>query len=350
MRMPFSHAALVASLFAAPLAAHAQSAGTATLLRHVRLFDGERLLGERDVLVRDGRVAAIASNIAPGAGVTVVEGANRTLLPGFIDAHTHAFGGALAQALVYGVTTELDMFTEVGEAAMRRKEQRDGRADSRADLYSAGVLATAPGGHGTEYGIPIPTISAPESAQAFVDARLAEGSDYIKIVLDDASAYGRKIPTLSPATVAALVSAAHRRGKLAVVHIGTLADARVAIGAGADGLMHLFVDRAPDPDFGRFVAGHHAFVVPTLTVLRSVAGLSGARELAADPRLAPYLMPAGRGTLLASFPFRATLHYEAAEAAVRQLEEAHVPILAGTDATNAGTAHGISITRSSASS
>jgi hypothetical protein len=28
----------------------------------------------------------------------------------------------------------------------------------------------------------------------------------------------------------------------------------------------------PDPGFGRFVAEHHAFVVPTLTVRKSVTG------------------------------------------------------------------------------
>jgi len=54
-----------------------------------------------------------------------------------------------------------------------------------ADLRSAGTLVTAPGGHGTVYGLSIPTLSSPEQAQAFVDALIAEGSDYIKIVYDN---------------------------------------------------------------------------------------------------------------------------------------------------------------------
>ena len=74
--------------------------------------------------------------------------------------------------------------------------------------------------------MPIPTLTKPEEAQAWVDARIAEGSDYIKIVSEDGSAYGREIPTLDTATIAALVEAAHRRGKLAVVHISTLQAAR----------------------------------------------------------------------------------------------------------------------------
>jgi hypothetical protein len=241
------------------------------------------------------------------------------------------------------VTTELDMFTDPSEAKSKRDEQKRGAASSRADLYSAGVLVTAPGGHGTEYGIPIPTIAVPESAQAFVDARIAEGSDYIKIVLDDGSTYGRTIPTVSRATLAAVIKAAHARRKLAVVHVGTLADARAAIDVGADGLMHLFVGQGPDAEFGRFVAAHHAFVVPTLTVLRSVSGTSNAADVAADARLSPYLSATGKGTLLASFPFKRKLSYEAAEASIKQLKAAKVPILAGTDAPNAGTAHGISM-------
>ncbi len=43
----------------------------------------------------------------------VIDGTGLTLLPGLIDAHTHTFGvSGLQQALIFGVTTELDMFTD----------------------------------------------------------------------------------------------------------------------------------------------------------------------------------------------------------------------------------------------
>src|SRR6202043_2721257 len=108
--------------------------------------------------------------------------------------------------------------------------------------------------HGTEYGISVPTLSSPGEAQAWVDARIAEGSDYIKIVYDDASTYGGHRPTLSKETMKAVIDAAHKRGKLAVVHIGSQQEAHEAIEAGADGLAHLFSDSAPSADFGNFVA------------------------------------------------------------------------------------------------
>ncbi|HEX9939548.1 MAG TPA: CIA30 family protein, partial [Longimicrobium sp.] len=139
-----------------------------------------------------------------------------------------------------------------------------------------------------------------------------------------------------------------RRGKLAVVHPGGLAGARAAMDAGADGLVHLFVDQAPDAGFGRLVAGRRAFVIPTLTVMMSITGTGGGAPLADDARLVPYLSPAEMTVLRQGFPRRSTappVSYAAAEAAVRQLLAAGVPILAGTDAGNPGTAHGAAMHR-----
>ncbi|HEY1203055.1 MAG: CIA30 family protein [Bryobacteraceae bacterium] len=267
------------------------------VIRNVRVFDGARVIEAATVVVRDGKIASLGQS-AP-AGLPVIDGTGKTLLPGLIDSHTHAFGNALKQALESGVTTELDMFTDWRYAREIKKEQAEGKDTDLADLRSAGTLATAPKGHGTEYGMDIPTITGPAEAQAFVDARIAEGSDYIKIIYT----VPLPAPTVSKETMAALVQAAHKRGKMAVVHINSRQGAMDAIGAGADGLAHLFTDQPPGPDFGQFVAGHHAFVITTLTVLES------------SPT------------------------YANAEEALRQLKAAHVPILAGTDAPNVG-AHG----------
>lgn len=326
----------------------ASAARADVLFRNTRVFDGARVLEATDVLVRDGKIAAIGKKLPAPKGIEVVNGAGKTLLPGLIDAHTHAWGDALEQALLFGVTTELDMFTSAGFASSMREEQARGRGSARADLFSAGTLVTAPGGHGTQFGVPIATISSPDEAQAFVDARVAEGSDWIKIVCDDGSAYGKKTPTLSAATLRAVVDAAHQRKKLAVAHIGTLADARMAIAAGVDGLVHLFIDREPDPELGRFISRHKAFVIPTLVVLQSVTGTAGGATLVDDVRLAPYLNAASRAGLASSFPQRPgspPRRYAAAETSVRQLVAAKVPILAGSDAPNPGTAHGAALHR-----
>ncbi|HUP88438.1 MAG TPA: hypothetical protein VM100_03775, partial [Longimicrobiales bacterium] len=65
------------------------------LFRNARVFDGSAVLTATDVLVRDGVIARIGKGIAAPAGATVVEARGKTLLPGLIDSHTHAFGTAL---------------------------------------------------------------------------------------------------------------------------------------------------------------------------------------------------------------------------------------------------------------
>jgi hypothetical protein len=79
------------------------------------------------------------------------------------------------QAAVFGVTTGLDMFTDPANTVGIKKEQQKGMLLDYADLRSAGYLGTAPGGHGTEYGLAVATLTRPEEAQAWVDARIAEG-------------------------------------------------------------------------------------------------------------------------------------------------------------------------------
>ena len=83
-----------------------------------------------------------------------------------------------------GVTTEIDMFS--ASAAPLRSQQQAGLITDRADIVSAGMLVTAPGGHGTEYGMKIPTFSKGDDPQKFIDDRIAEGSDFIKLVLEAA--------------------------------------------------------------------------------------------------------------------------------------------------------------------
>ncbi|HEY0513329.1 MAG TPA: amidohydrolase family protein [Thermoanaerobaculia bacterium] len=316
-------------------------------ITNVRVFDGTRVIPRGTVVFVGPRITAVGADVRVPAGAEVIDGAGETILPGFIDSHTHSWGDVLERALLFGVTTELDMFTTPDFARQMRDEQAKTGAPGRADLFSAGILATAPGGHGTEYGLPVPTLTKPEEAQGWVDARVAEGSDYIKIIIEDGSPYGRTIPTLDRATVAALVAAAHKRGKLAVVHISTEEGAKEAIEAGADGLVHIFTDRAPEPGFAALVRQHKAFVTPTLTVVEGTTGIASGRTLAEDSRLAPYLRDDEVANLRKSFPARAgaKLDFGNALAAVHQLQKAGVPILAGTDAPNPGTAHGASLHR-----
>ena len=133
-------------------ATRTNQAGAVTVFRDVRVFDGAEVHERTTVVVRDGTIEAVAPDLTVPPGATIVEGEGRTLLPGLIDAHTHSggFRRILEEALDFGVTTMLDMASRPANVAPLREEQETTGAPDRADLFSAGSLVTAPGGHGTD--------------------------------------------------------------------------------------------------------------------------------------------------------------------------------------------------------
>lgn len=349
---------LVRLLLPVVLASCTPDAPDATIVfRDVRVFDGHEVHERTTVVVAGDRIVAVAPDAAIPAEATVVEGAGRTLLPGLIDAHTHTglTSESLEQALVFGVTTELDMFDDPAAAAGFRAEQASNGAPDRADVYSAGTLVTAPRGHGTQMGETIPTLGDPAGAADFVDQRIAEGSDYIKLVYDAwgvpenaderRTMFRGALPSIDLATLRAVVEAAHRRNRMAVVHVLNLRSAREAIEAGADGLVHLFTDSVPDERLVRRAADSGAFVIPTMTVLARYTGAVDATPVMEDSLLAPWLSPYQEANLELRIPPGDDWQerMETLAATVRRFRDAGVPILAGTDAANPGTAHGVSM-------
>lgn len=314
-------------------------------IRDVRVFDGEHFIDGATVRVKEGLVEAVGADVEVPPGWEVVEGQGRTVMPGLIDAHVHTWGEARQDALRFGVTTQLDMFSDHRRLAAAKREREDIAQTGQADLWSAGTLATAEGGHGSQFGMAIPTLAAPAEAAAWVVARRDEGSDFIKIVREDLHVYSdaRRLPTLDAATVVAVIEAAHANGLRAVVHASAQETARESLRGGADGLVHVFQDAPADEAFVALARERGAFVVPTLTV---IAGFSGERSpLADDLRFAAWLSREQRDSL------SARMHDGAGDPAmlanavesVRRLHAAGVTLLAGTDAPNPNTAHGASL-------
>ncbi len=306
-----------------------------TLIRDVRVFDGLRTIARTDVTMDDDRIAESDGRRAD----VEIDGSGKTLLPGLIDAHTHTFDGSLAEALASGVTTELDMFCLPGNLARQRRLAAQN--DDVADLRSSGMLATAPGGHPSQLlsafdesalaalgdaAGPIDTVADADQAKRFVEARLAEGADYLKIVVDDGAVHGARLPVLSPDLVAALVEAARAAGLTTIAHAITVREAAIAVDAGVDGLAHVFSDAGPDEPaaagLATRIAAQGVFVVSTLAYFEAIAGqATQARDHAA--------------------PGSATNAVHAA----RTLHRAGVPLLAGTDANPFAPLHGAAMHR-----
>ncbi len=275
------------------------------LIRDVRVFEAGALSGATSVLLAGDRIMGVGPAIDVASGV-VVDGAGSVLLPGLVDAHVHLHDTSSLDLLARaGVTTALDMACWPRELVDELRHRR-----GLTDIRSAGIPATAPGStHSKMPGRPdAALISGPAQADDFVRDRLAEGSDYIKLIAD--------IPGPDQATLDALVTAAHRHGRLAVAHAATIAPYRMALAAGADVITHAPLDAALDEATVAGMASAGTVAVPTLTMMDAVArrffGVGAERRSADVPSGGP--------------------GYHHARRSVQLLRQAGVAILAGTDA------------------
>ncbi len=320
------------------------------LFRQARVFDGESVHTDYDVLVVDGKIAQLGSAIEAPADAEIIEAHGKTLLPGLIDSHTHAKPPALEMALTFGVTTELDMFSDPAWMTEQRREAQT--RNSMADVRSAMTGASVAGGYhsglvGVFFDKQYPVLENAEDAEAFVAARVAEGADYFKLMIEDGTIFGHEAPRLSDEMVYALVAAAHAQGLMAVAHATTVELALLAIRAGVDGLMHVAGDRLMTDEEVAEVAQSGIFVVPTLSTLASVYGDKHGQHLAEDDRTRPLLSDAWAENLCQCWHLTNPGSTANVIDATRRLYEAGVDVLAATDAVTVGvqpgTAHGVSM-------
>ncbi len=339
-------ASACASIPAATVPTGTPLTGNSFVVRDVRVFDGERVIERANVVVRGGRIAGVG-NSAP-RDLPVVDGSGQTMIPGLIDAHGHVGGEAsLRDALRFGVTTVLDMLMPATVNKQLAAKRAPMTQTLFADFYSAVSPVTSPRGLGTQFGIPFTTITVPGEARAFVQGRIAEGSDYIKVLYEPGAPI---FTTISRETLGAVIDAAHAERVLAVVHVSSVQGARDAVRLGADVLAHSFSDSLVDESLAKEIAARNVFVTATLSIVGAFQSKGAGPSLAADARLSPYLRATQRTALTAPgpgpdfplAPYLARFDIERGIENVRRLKNAGVRILAGTDAPNLGS-HGVSL-------
>jgi imidazolonepropionase-like amidohydrolase len=177
------------------------------------------------VLVRDGRVvgAGPRSGVAVPGGVTVIDGAGKTLLPGLWEMHTHASGIEFGPAsLAAGITTmrdcggEFDFLVAMRNAIDKRKAA--GPRMLLAGLVDAGGLKAF--GH--------VTAETADEGRAVVRRYHEAGFEQIKLYT-----------FLTPDVIQAISAEAHRLGMTVTGHVPQAVSTRAGIEAGMDQINHL---------------------------------------------------------------------------------------------------------------
>ncbi|MEM7678840.1 MAG: CIA30 family protein, partial [Myxococcota bacterium] len=176
------------------------------------------------------------------------------------------------------------------------------------------------------------------AADFWVAGRIAEGSDYIKLVYE-AEGTDPGHPSVDRDTMRAVVRAAHARGKRAYAHAMAQRSVRDVVDAGIDGLVHVFIDEVVADDLLAAMRKRGVAVVSTLAV---VAASTGRRV---EVNATPTLTEAQQASLTQKWPGRIAPKETLSRAlqTTGKLAAAGIPIIAGSDAPNPGTAPGVTL-------
>lgn len=345
------NAALVLAL-ALPCLTAAAEEPAAYVLEAARMFDGrsDRAVAPGLVVVEAGRITGIGSAARVPAGARVIDLGDATLLPGFIDCHTHLTGESSdnwLQATVDGLrrtlpekvirTTEYARRTLLAGFTTTRDVGSDEYMDvGLRDAIDAGVVPGphmlvavhalgARGGHcdstgypymlfGKETGIADGIAAGADGFRDAVRFQVKYGADVIKVcatggVLSLADEVDT--PQLTQAEMDAIVDEAHRLRKKTAAHAHGATGAKVAIRAGIDSIEH---GSFLDDEAMRMMKEHGTYLVPTLLAGAYVSGRIVPRNY--PPEIAAKAKAAG----------------EAIRATIRRAVQQGVKIAFGTDA------------------
>jgi len=268
-------------------------------LTGARLFDGTGapVRESAAVLVEDGIIRRVADAGEPCPdGARQLDVGQRVLMPGLIDAHTHAAGrvpkvlrGAeapLPGTAAHFLQAELRGYLRLGVTTIRvtgsqaqtpqeaRQAMRYGAFRGPRLLTCAKIIsATAPGGR--FYGTMYREADGPDDMRRAAREQIRAGADFIKVMTTGARSNEMEDPDplqLTEAELSAVIDEAHRMGFRVSAHAEGLDGCAAAIRHGVDTVEHgMYLHRRPDLLAAMAAAGQ--VLVPTLSGYYHMAGL-----------------------------------------------------------------------------
>lgn len=304
-------------------------------------MDRERVLRDQTVLIKDGKIEAIGSNLSVPAGARAVDGHGTAYLsPGLADMHTHSeTRDDLAVYLANGVTTVLQM----GGA-------RAGFVDTIVPQVNKGAI---PGPHvyasflvdgTTNYNGFV--IKTPAQGRAIVGLAKTNGYDFIKVyvglspeVFDALADEGRRqhVPLVGHGVTAVRLERQLTEGQVLVAHAEEFFYTFFTPAGVEEG------DTPPDPSriptAIALAKSHHAAVTADLVTYAAIARQIGHPDVLAAFLSRPeiiYLSPNDRLAWAKSHYVTKSARLEAKldflRVMVKRMADAGVELIAGTDA------------------
>lgn len=291
------------------------------LLKADRLIDGTGAdpVPNAAVLIEDGRIAQIAAAdaipLAPDDAVDVIEVSGGSIMPGFIEMHSHIHCsaeldaythittesdevflmravGAVRAALASGVTTMRDLGAR-NQVAFPIKQAIDDGIIPGPRLIVAGTPITTTGGHCNSFGTEADTTADVVRA---VRQQFKLGAGYIKIMSTGGGftpGTNVRAPQYSAETLKAAVQDAERLGLRVAAHCHASAGVRNCVEAGVHNLIHCsWLAEDPqrmydyDPADADMIAEKGIWVDPTLALnrLNRLRGKQTGGSAMSDPR------------------------------------------------------------------
>lgn len=286
--------------------AAAQTKDTYYLLKPDRVFDGEKMQENWQILVKNNRIEAVGAIKNLPANTQVIELKGKTLMPGMIEGHSHLFlhpynevswndqvlkesrAERVARAAVHanntllaGFTTVRDLGTEgagYDDVGLKQAIEKSVIPGPRMLIATEAIVAT--GSYGPKvlsYDIETPLGAAvadgTEGLTREVREQIGKGADLIKVYADYRwGLNGEAAPTFSLEELKTIVDVAASSGRPVVAHASTPEGMRRAILAGVSTIEH--GDNAT-PEIYRLMKKHDVALGPTLAAGDAISQYQG---------------------------------------------------------------------------
>ena len=268
---------LVLAVLVAAAAGSAQSQSIA--IKAGRLIDGKSngVVTDAVILIDGNRLAEVGKNLPIPPNAQVIDLSSATVLPGFIDAHTHLLlqgdvtteeyeaqiykesipyrtiraVAAARTALMNGFTSLRDVETEgamYADVDLKRAIDRGIIPGPRLWVSTRALSVTGrygPTGYSWELDLPkgVQIVDGPDECLKAVRAQVANGADWIKLYADsryyiDKDGGISSMPNFTAEEMRAIVTEAHRLGRKVAAHAVGRDGIKMALDFGCDTIEH----------------------------------------------------------------------------------------------------------------